>query len=387
MMILNYLGKRLQRHMREALFSVLTVVVTVLLLLGLYHYRMAQQERLDDVYEHFEIRCTVTNVSGSRKTELDIASGYLDLFEEGGTLFPHVKDVFLLRQLSDAKLLTSSDSGTATGKGISLYMTNDPQASAYLENAVIRYEDGCGSESFRGDEAVCIVTESLADQIGASGTIRLYSPAGETEARVIGTYLGEKDTVFISWQPMAEQLIRKDISAAANSMSFTVSDNRRLGEVKQLLRDFFVPASYTNKTANMHGLIIDDSLFIDTVVVLERNLALMRVVQVMFYVLTVGISFLVAYLGIRGRRLELAVMRSMGTRSLAIYTEVLSEHILFFVMGASVACLLGFLLGLSMTQSILSTVGVFMICYLIGVALAVAQATSGQIMQILKGKE
>ena len=143
----------------------------------------------------------------------------------------------------------------------------------------------------------------------------------------------------------------------------------------------------SNKASNMHGLIIDDSLFIDTVVVLERSLALMRVVQVMVYVLTVGISFLVAYLGIRGRRLELAVMRSMGTRSLAIYTEVLSEHILFFVMGASVACLLGVLLGLSMTQSILSTVGVFMICYLIGVALAVAQATSGQIMQILKGKE
>ena len=128
-MILNYLGKRMHRHIREALFSILTVAVTVLLLLGLYHYRTIQQEKLDNTYDHFEIRCTVTNISGSRKTDLDIASGYLGLFEEGGTLFPHVNDVFLLRQLSGAKLLSSPDSEVSAGKAISLYMTNDPQAS------------------------------------------------------------------------------------------------------------------------------------------------------------------------------------------------------------------------------------------------------------------
>ena len=172
-MILNYLGKRMRRHIHEALFSMLTVAVTVLLLLGLYHYRTARQEKLDEVYDHFEIRCTVTNISGSRKTDLDITSGYLGLFEEGGMLFPHVNDVFLLRPLSGAKLLSSTDSEVSVGKPISLYMTNDPQKSAYLEDAIIRYKDGYDSKIFRGAEAICLVTESLSDQIGADGTIRL----------------------------------------------------------------------------------------------------------------------------------------------------------------------------------------------------------------------
>ena len=386
-MILNYLGKRIRRHIHEALFSMLTVAVTVLLLLGLYHYRTARQEKLDEVYDHFEIRCTVTNISGSRETDLDITSGYLGLFEEGGTLFPHVNDVFLLRALSGAKLLPFHDSEASAGKPISLYMTNDPQKSAYLEDAIIRYKDGYDSKSFRGDEAICLITESLSDQIGADGTVRLYSSAGETAARVVGTYLGENDTVFVSWQPMAEQLAREGISAAASSMSFTISDNRRLGEVKQLLRDYFVPASYTNRSANMHGLVIEDDLFIDTVVVLERSLALLGVVRWLVYVLSVGISFLIAFLGIRGRRLELAVMRSLGTRSPAIYAEVLCEHLLIFLPGAAVACLGMGLWGMSLTAKGLGTVGAYMICYLIGVMLAVAQATSGQIMQTLKGKE
>ena len=108
-MFLSYLEKRMRRHMREVFFSILTVAVTVLLLLGLFHYRTAQQKKLDDVYDHFEIRCTVTNISGSRKTDLDIAAGYLGLFEEGGTLFPHVKDVFLLQQGTPASLLLKFD--------------------------------------------------------------------------------------------------------------------------------------------------------------------------------------------------------------------------------------------------------------------------------------
>ncbi|MBQ7322490.1 MAG: hypothetical protein IJW99_10370 [Clostridia bacterium] len=386
-MFLSYLEKRMRRHMREVFFSMLTVAVTVLLLLGLFHYRTAQQKKLDDVYDHFEIRCTVTNISGSRKTDLDIAAGYLGLFEEGGTLFPHVKDVFLLQQLSGAKLLPSQDSDAAAGNVISLYMTNDPQASAYLEDAIIRYENGYDSESFRGGEAVCIVTESLSDRIGADGTVRLHSSAGETVARVVGTYLGEKDTVFISWQPMVAQLARKDIRATANSMSFTISDNRRLGEVKQLLRDYFVPASYTNKVSNTHGLIIDDNLFIDTVVVLERSLALLGVVRWLVYILSVGISFLIAFLGIRGRRLELAVMRSLGTRRIALYAEVLCEHLLIFLPGAAVAYWMSNLFGMSLAANGLGTVGAYMICYLLGVAFAVAQVTSGNIMQTLKGKE
>ena len=137
----------------------------------------------------------------------------------------------------------------------------------------------------------------------------------------------------------------------------------------------------------MHGLVMDDSLFIDTVVVLERGLALMRVVRVLVYVLSIGVSFLIAFLKIRTRKLELAVMRSMGTRSITLYVEVLCEHILMFLLGAVAACGLAIPLGLLSGQNDLSVVGVFMLCYLVGVVLAVAQVTSGNIMQTLKGKE
>ena len=80
-------------------------------------------------------------------------------------------------------------------------------------------------------------------------------------------------------------------------------------------------------------------------------------------------------------------MRSLGTKKLVIYAEVLCEHLLIFLPGAAVACFGMGLWGMLLTAKGLATVGTYMICYLIGVMLAVAQATSGQIMQTLKGKE
>ena len=218
--------------------------------------------------------------------------------------------------------------------------------------------------------------------------LTVTTPWGEISMRVIGSYLSEgEDAVFAAWEPMSALVAKNGVAAEAHSMAFTVADNRQLGEMKTVLRKYFVPASRTNKTSNMHGLVMDDSLFIDTVVVLERGLALMRVVRVLVYVLSVGVSFLIAFLKIRTRKLELAVMRSMGTRSITLYVEVLCEHILMFLLGAVATCGFAIPLGLLSGQNDLSVVGVFMLCYLVGVVLAVAQVTSGNIMQTLKGKE
>ena len=58
-----------------------------------------------------------------------------------------------------------------------------------------------------------------------------------------------------------------------------------------------------------------------------------------------------------------------------------------FLLGAVAACCFAVPLGMLSEQNDLSAVGLFLICYLVGVALAVAQVTSGNIMQTLKGKE
>jgi len=57
------------------------------------------------------------------------------------------------------------------------------------------------------------------------------------------------------------------------------------------------------------------------------------------------------------------------------------------LIGGILATVAAMLFGMMPGAEQMKTIGIFMLCYLLGVAIAVAQATSGQIMQTLKGKE
>ena len=87
-----------------------------------------------------------------------------------------------------------------------------------------------------------------------------------------------------------------------------------------------------------------------------------------------------------GEDLECAIRRELA-EELGADVEVLCEHLIFFMAGALVAWPISLVLGMPPSGENLNTIGIFLICYLIGVIFAVSQVTSGQIMQILKGKE
>lgn len=383
-MLFSYVIKRLKRQPSQAFLSTAVVAIVVILLLGLQFFYVRQEQRLENVYDEIPIRCTVTNVTGSRKMGLSIDPSYLALFEEEkGALAPYTKDIFMIRKMDSALAYGN----VLESEWVDLYMTNSPRDYSYLANVNITFLGEDGLEVFHGEEPVCLISSTLSKFIEEDGKISVVSNAMTTRLRVVGTFEDDGMLVFVNWAHFAKLLRERSLQPIANGMSFVIADNRKLDEVKSLLLEYFVPASRTNKTEEGFGLVVDDGKFIDAVVVLERSLALLRIVRVLVYVLSIGISFLVSFLSIRTRKLELAVMRSLGTHASSIYIEVLFEHTLFFLVGAGVASLAAMPFGLMSSTRDLRLVGVFMLCYLFGVALAVWQATSGPIMQTLKGKE
>ena len=390
-MLLSYIGKRIRRHASEAIVSTAIVLVVVTVLIGLHAARVDLLTEMDRAYEEMEIRCRVTSANGLGEINLPITEDYVNLIcEESGLLHPYVKDVFLLETYKHAEVAVPKGSmlgiGTAT---VALHMTSDPESYAPTREAEFHYADGYSAADFAGAEPVCLISQTLEEAIAEDGTITVYVIRGgiSMKMKVIGTYADEENTVFGAWQPLVDLIATIDWRPNVGSMAFTVADNRQLDLTKTLLRDFFVPASRLNNDSSQLGLIVDDSLFVDTMTVLERSMSLLDVVRTVVYLLSFGVSFLVAYLNIRARRLELAVMRSLGTRRVALYAEVLCEYALFFLIGAVLATLGMALAGTVPTVSQTKTVGGFMLCYLLGVVLAAAQVTSGKIMQTLKGKE
>ena len=379
-MLWSYLGKRLRRNGGHMLLIVCMIAAVMVLLIGLYQYRAEMEARLDRVYDEFEIRCTVTEAGGAQTTGLRIKKEIVALFQPpDGRLLPYVKDIFLIREVM---------SSVVGETPIKLYATTDPAAAPQTEGFPIVFYEGYAAEDFAGEEALCVVSESMLRKVDENGNITVQLERyGTVEFRVIGYYDKEESAVFASWNALNDVFRDKGINTTANSMAFTVADNRQLNELKQMLSDFFAPASTVYQGGSKPGLIIDDALFRDQVTVLERGILLLQIVQMLILVLSVGISFLVAYLNIRARRLELAVMRSLGTRRAALYAEVLYEHILFCLLGVLISAFGVTLFGTVPDRAQWELIGQFMLCYLLGVTVAVAQVTSGKIMQTLKGKE
>ena len=393
-MIFSYLLKRLRRHPSEAIVSAAIVLVIVVFLIGLQASRDGLLADMERAYDTIEIRCRVTSADNSREYSLPITEDYVSMLtEEGGELYPYVKDVFLLETYKHASILPGDTPPEqyygAAGRSVELHMTNDPESYSLKKGAVFEYLEGYSSASFAGDEPICVISEKLESLVEEDGTIIVRVSQGTVamKMKVVGVYGDEIDTVFGAWQPLLELISTIDWKPNVGSMAFTIADNRELDVAKALLRDYYVPASKLNNDSVQLGLVVDDSLFVDTITVYERSLSLLNVVQTLVYVLSIGISFLVSYLNIRSRRLELAVMRSMGTRYIALYVEVLCEHAIFFLIGGLLATVGSLLFGMISEAQQVKTIGTFMLCYLLGVALAVAQVTSGQIMQTLKGKE
>ena len=393
-MIFSYLAKRLRRHPSEAIVSAAIVLVIVVFLIGLHIARDNLIADMNHAYDSIEIRCRVTSADNSRDYSLPITEDYVKMLtEEGGELYPYVKDVFLLETYGTAAVLPSDTPPEnyygAPGMDVELHMTNDPESYTAKEGAEYVYKDGYSAADFAGTEPVCMISHMLESMVGEDGTVIVRVARGgiAMKMKVIGVYADENNTVFGAWQPLVDLIATIDWKPNVGSMAFTISDNRKLDVAKVILRDYYVPASKLNNDSVQLGLVVDDSVFVDTITVYERSLSLLNVVQTLVYVLSIGISFLVAYLNIRTRKLELAVMRSLGTRSVALYTEVLCEHALFFLIGGILATVGVMLFGMMPKAEQMKTIGTFMLCYLLGVAIAVAQATSGKIMQTLKGKE
>ncbi|MBQ7321597.1 MAG: hypothetical protein IJW99_05835 [Clostridia bacterium] len=379
-MLWSYIEKRLRRNVGQMLLLGVMIAAVIALLLVLYQYQDGLEARLDQVYDEFEIRCTATTAGGAQVTNLKIKAETLALFEAPkGKLKPYIKDLFLLREIWNS---------TVGETPIKLYATTDPVAAPHLEGIYVNFDEGHVPADLGGEEALCIVSEPLLKRMDGQGNITvLLEKYGEVTFHVIGHYESEEDAVFAAWYPLNAVFEDRGINTVAHSMAFTVADNRRLDELKQRLSEFFAPASTVYQGGTKAGLIIDDALFRDQVTVLERGIILLRIVRLLILALSIGISFLVAYLNIRGRQLELAVMRSMGTRRVALYAEVLCEHILLCLPGVLIAVGGVTLFGAVPDAAQWRLIGQFMLCYLFGVAISVSQVTSGKIMQILKGKE
>ena len=168
--------------------------------------------------------------------------------------------------------------------------------------------------------------------------------------------------------------------------NFQIPDSRDLTELKDYLIDYGY--SQVNNIGRYRTfIVIDDAVFNNAVAGLKQQIRYTNTLYPFLYVLVGVIAFVVSYLLVVSRRMELAILRGLGATSLTTFMS--------FFMEQSLLCLLGLGVGLAAWQLLRGTpidlhlwlVLGFIGCYFIGSGLSIAIMNKRNLLTILSDKD
>lgn len=211
--------------------------------------------------------------------------------------------------------------------------------------------------------------EASLDEMSGSGTVTSTTPV----------ITGEE---HIPTQEELDQLYGINFDSAI----FDLTDTKNLGQLKDYLSDYGY--SQVNKISKLRTFIVlDDAIFNNTVASLKQQINYVNTLYPFLYLLVGVIAFVVSYLLVVSRRMELATLRGLGASS---FTTFMS-----FFLEQSLLCLIGVGLGMAAWRALrgpfiplhLWLILGFVACYFVGSALSIGIMNSRNLLAILTDKD
>ena len=183
--------------------------------------------------------------------------------------------------------------------------------------------------------------------------------------------------------PQQKELL---LTSTLNSAHFTVADTRSLDEFKTYLAEYGY--SQVNQISRIREfLVMDDANFNNSVSSVKQQIQYVDRLYPVLYVLTGIIALVTSYLLVVSRKMELAVMRGLGTRRLRTFFSFFIEQSLLCILGILVGFVIWVLVsGIPAELHLLLTAG-FLVCYFLGSAISIGIMNHSNVLTILTDKD
>ena len=371
MAILYYLKGRISRAIASGL--VVCLVLTALCWFACMYDGLIEDklDELDEAYETIPVTIVISNITGTRTDNLGIFEHLLKYFIRDEYVYldevqpipfsAYVKDVRLkstvyFRVLPDP--MPQELTAASLSKEARLVGATTVDAVRELDPVTgvrITYFEGYDASMFATEDTVCIVSKDYFDTLepNADGeywlnlgvqTVPEGTEVADLRLKIAGVYSGSGEAIYCPWQPVADMQLELDNTYRGDSLSATVSDNRELETFREMVSRHFVEVNlegrreinendvvlmYYEHAATLH----DETL---RQVVTEINQS--RQTLTRLFPLVVGmemlIGFFACFLYIQGRKRELAVARSLGTRRGQVLLSVGLEMLIWIPVSA-----------------------------------------------------
>ncbi len=338
--------------------------------------------------------------------------------------------------------LTEDNGGTSfeiESNTLKVFMRSNIVFTTSLENAPkliaskpehIEYLEGYNDDSFETNEPICAVSERVFNEIPAYNPKlgdKLYISCayrdGETYSfdtvlfKIAAVYSGVDSDIYAPMSTINKTFypVGQDEERTSSELVLKVKrfDSRVLTSEKyENLADYssINACCFTLKSGNdvevfrkflnengysypshigfiRTGLIIDDSKLQNDIAGLVKIKSYLEMIYPCIYLLIIAIAFVLSYLLVRTRKTELAVLRSMGAGKGKAFMVFFTEQLLLLLMGTLISAVVMLIVfkGFGLLQ--LASIGLYIVCYTIGIIIAVGIVNHMNVLQTLTAKE
>ncbi len=345
----------------------------------LQNLTVRQENAWNDTVSNTKINCVVTNARGTDSGNLQMLSAFVEMLEGKRRERGCYLDDYVTNVRAKATVSLEYPKGAALRRILSI--DSDP-ALHQVEGAVVTFAEGWTEAALRGKEQVCLVSSDLQTQ-GDSITIS-ESEEQKIDLHIIGTVAGGPgNTIYCPYfMPYTQG---ESVAFMTQSCSFDIRDNARLEETKEELYQWFVEPKFSNQMDGLtFGVLVQDEIYQKTLSEIRDNLAMLRLMQPMLFVLCGGIGFFASYLATRGRTKEFAVMRCIGMSRGRVFGLVMAELVVLALFGAVLGTAAGFLVEGKILLRALTRAALITGIFVLGSAIAAVRITGVNVMKLMK---
>ncbi|MDD2979007.1 MAG: MerR family transcriptional regulator [Hespellia sp.] len=391
------IGRNINRQRGKSALAI-AVCCMVVCFVGIYMGNVdSHKEQLEHLSDVYRITGEVRNSNGSLSEGLLISDEMSEVIRKSPYIGWYKETVNL-----DGVAENDTEGRHRTVTGV-----NQLEVLQSQTNGNYSWMDGMDHVKFMQEENVCVVDEKLLEKyqvrLGDELSFQIsYYDAADIQAytlnlkplktvtlRIVGSAAFTTTDVVCSLDEVKTWFQEAAVPYQASSFSFSLAKpdtlNSFVGQMKKA--GFTEVSGSAMSTYKGYTLVLDDTDYINTAGALRKSIDFLIGFYPVLYALILLMGYMISYLLLQSRRLELAIMKSLGTGNHIITGQIFMEHMLLAVAGCVLGMGINLVMGFGNVWVLTKMSLLFLLCYGIGTMIALGMIRKIGVMAVLAGKE
>lgn len=358
----------------------------------------SHKSQLAKLPEIYEITGSVNNPDGSLNKGIIISEDLIKAITDSPYIDSYKETIELNAILNQGK---------DNEEKLQIQGVNTLEAVTELKMDQIHWQQGMESQTFLTASNGCIIDNKYMEeqrlQLGDEITVlpQYYDISAKDEYSFFLTDLQPVTIKIVGSAQLTDMLAicpqtlvkewftRSGKEYKANSLTFVLKKPYEINLFKQQMKKAGLNEINSKSRQSYKGsaLVVEDVDYITAATSLRKSIGFLTGFYPVLLTLILLMGYMVSWLLLQSRRLEVAIMKSLGKDNRHIARQFYMEHIILALCGCIVGMIIGLIMGWGSLTTMLLVMGLFLVCYSVGTIISLWMIRKLSVMAMLSAKE